>query len=647
MDSKLTMPFENELTNEEITSIDEYVEKTYEEHKNNHKELTRLGMQASAAVAAGKARAAKLANQGWLENKWKNFTGENKNLQGEIDRDFAISQEASIKMIAKLAQQGKLTFDAIMGVNVKLNSLSNQIDKEFNEVYSQINKMMTMAMSSLIRESTRIDKLERSMNVVHLESTIEYLEFGGTLYKDLSDNEKILCIISDFFLATKGNYSINDIMMLKPMMDKIGVNPNDKISMLSLYETLNSNDKIADKLFEALDKAKLKELDDIYIPLLGNLQKIESLKNEEKYIVDSVVEMSKSPEQDVQFSLLKSYANNNLNMDLEKENSYFDLSVAIINELRNIDNVEIAETEEINIKKIPASAQNYYDNAIELIGEEDFKGALFLLKKALENGMDNSEIYESLAKASLYIGELDELQNYYKLAIERGNATYQNYYKFGISSFIKLFVEKQKDNNYEEVIKALEKAIELSDKSVYIYINLGVIYRTLENYNKAIEYYDKAIKIDNENALAYYNKAEALCEIDSDKNRFLIEECLNKAIAFDKRYEEGLKTTAGTFYKDLSNRLKYYYLESPEEEIKEFDLKIKKYEGYKKLYNDILNSDTNFNDLVNIFMSHLSSRIYKREIYSYNYLNDKNPINNLLKTENVFEFIKYKQKLDK
>ena len=570
MDSKLTMPFENELTNEEITSIDEYVERTYEEHKNNHKELTRLGMQASAAVAAGKARAAKLANQGFFKNLLGNITGKNRKLRGEIDRDFAISQEASIKMIAKLAQQGKLTFDAIMGVNVKLNSLSNQIDKEFNEIYSQINKMMTMAMSSLIRESQRIDKLERSMNVVHLESTIEYLEFGGTLYKDLSDNEKILCIISDFFLATKGNYSINDIIMLKPMMGKIGVNPNDKISMLSLYETLNSNDKIACKLFEALDKAKLKELDDIYIPLLGNLQKIESLKNEEKYIVDGVVEMSKSPEKDVQFSLLKSYANNNLNMDLEKENSYFDLSVAIINELRNIDNVEIAETEEINIKKIPASAQNYYDNAIELLGEEDFKGALFLLKKALENGMDNSEIYESLAKASLYIGELDELPNYYKLAIERGNATYQNYYRFGISLFIKLFVEKQKENNYEEVIKALEKAIELSDKSVYIYINLGVIYRTLENYNKAIEYYDKAIKIDNENALAYYNKAEALDKSDCDKNRFLIEECLNKAIAFDKRYEYGLKTTAGTFYKDLSQKLKYRYFKSPKEEIKEF-----------------------------------------------------------------------------
>lgn len=533
MDFNLTMPFENDLTNEEKTAIDEYIDRTYEEHKNNSKELTKLAMQASASVSAGKARAEKLANQGFLKNLWGNVTGKNRKIRGEIDRDFAVSQQASIKMISKLAQQSKLTFDAIVGVNVKLNSLSLQIDNEFNEVYSQMNKMMTMAMGSLIRESTRIDKLERSMNVVQLESTIEYLEFGGTLYKDLPDNEKILCVISDFFLATKGNYSINDIMMLKPMMDKIGVNPNDKISMLSLYETLISNNKIAGKLFEAIDEAKFKELDDIEIPLLGNLQKIESLKNEEKYIVDSVVEMSKSPERDVQFNLLKNYANSNLNMDLEKDNSYFDLSVAIINELSNINNVEIEETEEVNIKKISASAQNYYDMALELMEQENYEGGLFLLKKALENGMDNSEIYESLAKASLYIGELDELPNYYKLAIERGAATYQNYYKFGISLFIKLFIEKQKENNYEEVIKALERAIELSDKSVYIYINLGVIYRMLENYDKAVEYYDKAIKLEKDNALAYYDKAVALGKINSDKNRFLIEECLNKAIAFD------------------------------------------------------------------------------------------------------------------
>lgn len=385
----------------------------------------------------------------------------------------------------------------------------------------------------------------------------------------MPDNEKILIIISDFFLATKGNYSIRDIDLLKSIMGKLGINPDDKISMLSLYDTLISNNKIAEKLFEAIDKAKFKELDYIETPLLGNLKKLKLLENEEKYIVDSVVEMSKLYNKkgqfsftaifsrkpcfdikDIQLNLLKYYAKNNLNMNLEKDNSYFDLSVAIINELSNIDNVEIAETEEVNIKKIPTSTKNYYDTGIKLIMQENFEGGLFFLKKALENGMNNSEIYESLAKASLYLGELDELQNYYKLAIERGATTCENYYKFGISLFIKLFIEKQKENNYEEVIKALEKAIELSDKSAYIYNNLGVVHRILDNYGKAIEYYDKAIEIDKRNALVYYNKAEALER--SGGNRFLIEEYLNKAIVFDNRYKKEVKDKNGLFYKDLS-----------------------------------------------------------------------------------------------
>ncbi len=36
-------------------------------------------MQASAAVAAGKARAAELANQGFLKNLWGNATGKIEN----------------------------------------------------------------------------------------------------------------------------------------------------------------------------------------------------------------------------------------------------------------------------------------------------------------------------------------------------------------------------------------------------------------------------------------------------------------------------------------------------------------------------------------------------------------------------------------
>ena len=445
MDFNLPMPYDKDLTEEEKTAIDEYVDKTYEEFKDNGKQLTRLAAQASSAISAGKAKAEKLANQGPFKNLLGNITGKNRKLRGEIDRDFAVSQQAGIKMIQKLAQQGKLTFDAIMGVNCKLNCLVTQIDKEFNEVYSQMQKMMTMSMSALIRESTRIDKLERSMNVVHLESTIEYLDFDGVLYKDLeNNNEKMLCIISDFFLATKGNYSLNDLMMLKPMMDKIGINPSDKISMISLYNTLLSNSKIADKFFEALDKAKLNELEDIEVPLLGNIKKIEKLETDEKYIVDSIVYMSGKDEKEVQFNLLKNYAASNLNMDLEKENSYFDLSyfdlsVAMINELKDIDLVEIEEKEET--PKISASANSLYEMGLEFIDNKQYEAAFNVFNKCKEQGLDTAELYEKLADAYLYSDLAYDAYGNYKKAIEKGINTADIYYKMGLALYKNYYYE--------------------------------------------------------------------------------------------------------------------------------------------------------------------------------------------------------------
>lgn len=549
MDFNLPMPYEKDLTEEENTAIDEYIDRTYEEFKDNGKQLTRLAAQASSAISAGKAKAEKLASQGFLKNILENITGKNRKLRGGIDRDFAVSQQASIKMIQKLAQQGKLTFDAIMGVNCKLNCLFTQMDKEFNELYSQMQKMMNISMSALIRESTRIDKLERSMNVVHLESTIEYLDFDGVLYKDLeNNNEKMLCIISDFFLATKGNYSINDLMMLKPMMNKIGINPSDKISMISLYNTLLSNNKITDKLFEALDKSKFDEVEDIEVPLLGNIKKIEKLETDEKYIVDSIVDMSGKDKKEVQFNLLKNYAISNLNMNLEKENLYFDLAVAMINELKDIDCVEIETKEER--PKISASADLTFNLAVELLEKENYSGSLYLLLKSKYQGLDTAELYKAITDSYMGSNNYKNAAENLQLAIEKGLNNYDNYSRLAMIYY--KYIE-----DYNKSLKAMIKAVELEPNSYEANVNLGVIYRKLENYTKAIEYYDKAIKINNEIPLAFMNKAEAL--VVSEGQRFLIEEALNRGISLDPSYAEGLKTTKGTFYQDLSGKLDYYY----------------------------------------------------------------------------------------
>lgn len=86
-------------------------------------------MQASFAVNAGKNRANELCRQGFCKNLLGNITGKNRKIRGEIDRDFAASQRASIKMIQKLAEHNKLTFEMIKNINLKLNCLVNEIDE--------------------------------------------------------------------------------------------------------------------------------------------------------------------------------------------------------------------------------------------------------------------------------------------------------------------------------------------------------------------------------------------------------------------------------------------------------------------------------------------------------------------------------------
>ena len=108
-------------------------------------------------------------------------------------------------------------------------------------------------------------------------------------------------------------------------------------------------------------------------------------------------------------------------------------------------------------------------------------------------------------------------------------------------------------NSDKLMIDSFRKASELAPDNFQILKNTGEIYRLFKNYGKSIEYYDKAIKINNEDPILFMNKAEAL--VKSGGNRFLIEECLNRAIALNPSFKDGLKTTKGGFYKDLSDKL--------------------------------------------------------------------------------------------
>lgn len=549
------LPYEKDLSNEEKQDIDNFIDSVYEQCKDDSKEITQLAMEASFGINAGKNRARELCRQGFFKNLLCNVTGKNRKIRGEIDRDFAVSQRACIKMIQKLAEHNKLTFEMIKNINLKLNCLVNEVDEEINQIYLQMNEFMKQVMDNFIEMSKKMERLESKVNIHDLVIFIKHHDINGVKFTDLNINEKFLYFISEFFLTNKSLYIESDLMNLRYVMKEIGIESDDKISLLSIYDTLISNSSIADKFFLTFDKEKLNDIEDFKMPILGNINKIEKLENEEKYITDSIVEMSAKDRKEVILNLLKNYSYNNLNMDLEKENSYFDLSISILGEMKNIDNliIDIMDEDdniEEDIKVIEPPKYTRYEIALELLkGNKNIDAVLYLLNKAKDEGLDTSELYQLIGKVNLSLKKYDEAANNYKLSIEKGLNDYNNNYYTAMSLF---FAKK-----YKEAKDYMIKALEIEPDNFEANLNLGVIYRVLENYNEAIKYYDEAIKINNKSDIAYINKAEAAAR--NKGNRNLIEGLLKIAISFNIEHEKYFKINS-QFMEDIYNRLYYIIL---------------------------------------------------------------------------------------
>ncbi|MEI0477536.1 tetratricopeptide repeat protein [Brachyspira pulli] len=546
----LPLPYEKDLSNEEKQDIDSFIDSVYEQCKDDSKEITQLAMEASFGINAGKNRARELCRQGFFKNLLCNVTGKNRKIRGEIDRDFAVSQIASIKMIQKLAEHNKLTFEMIKNINLKLNCLVNEVDEEINQIYLQMNEFMKQVMDKFIEMSKRMERLESKVNIHDLVIFIKHHDINGVKFTDLNSNEKFLYFISEFFLTNKSLYIESDLMNLRYVMKEIGIESDDKISLLSIYDTLISNSSIADKFFLTFDKEKLNYIEDFKMPILGNINKIEKLENEEKYITDSVIEISGNDRKEVILNLLKNYSCNNLNMDLEKENSYFDLSISILGEMQNIDNliidvIDADDNFEEDIKVIEPPKYTRYEIALELLkGNKNIDAVLYLLNKAKDKGLDTAELYQLIGKVNLSLKKYDEAANNYKLSIEKGLNDYNNNYYTAMSLF---FAKK-----YKEAKDYMIKALEIEPDNFEANLNLGVIYRVLENYNEAIKYYDEAIKINNKSDIAYINKAEAAAR--NKGNRNLIEGLLSIAISLNPEHKDRFKIE-NQFRTDL-----YYYL---------------------------------------------------------------------------------------
>ncbi|EPC8419154.1 hypothetical protein ACR3AO_001724 [Bacillus wiedmannii] len=332
-----------ELSHQDKQELDIYIEATLATHKENSTKINKLVIDSVTALTASESRSAELANQGFFKRFWGGITGKNTKIRSRIDMDLSRSQYASQQMIQKLAEQNLITFETVTLLNNKLNSMMIEVDEEINTIYGTLAHFFKKTRSDIIQMESRLDKLEHNINLLYWKSSIEHLVYNNTEYPLLTDIEKICCIVNDFYQIGKGNWSTPDLMLLKSTLSDCGVNVRGTISYKAFFRYLIENPDLIDRLFDKINVDNLHNSQVYEVPLLKGIEKSTKIKQDEKYILDSLIEPLESANVpfnkiDLQLTIIHNYLKNSAYITSDKEVNIFELAVELLANIKMIDN---------------------------------------------------------------------------------------------------------------------------------------------------------------------------------------------------------------------------------------------------------------------------------------------------------------------
>lgn len=161
------------------------------------------------------------------------------------------------------------------------------VGEEFRHIYEGLGAFLRRSRSELVRLETRLEKVERNVNLLTWQNSIEYQTFDGCDYADLDDASKIVCLTRDFYEITKGDWTTSDLLLLKTAMTEIDIRPKDRVNYFSALKEIAGSPALRTKLLGGA----MPLLDDpAYLIAFGTLQKLDRLQEDEAYVVSTVAD---------------------------------------------------------------------------------------------------------------------------------------------------------------------------------------------------------------------------------------------------------------------------------------------------------------------------------------------------------------------
>lgn len=321
------------FTIDEQTELEKQIDHVIAAHKNNRREINRLVFECTSALTAADDASHELASKGFFSRLIGGITGSNKQLQDKINGNMKAAQYASQVTMQKLAEQNLMTFDLLTAVNNKLNASIDAVNEKFKEQFVILRNFILKTRGDMISLSLRMDKVEWNVKLLNWQASVESLTLNGVEYSDLDDAGKIVCLARDFYNLTVGNWTTSDLLLLKAAMGQIGMAPKKEINIFDTLKTIADTPVLQEKL---LNHHGIKPISDpSYLISMGTLEKLNTLADKDRYVVDVMAANYKSHgvamgADEIRGDLAKDYMRQQANVNLNTNVSAYDFLLDLL-----------------------------------------------------------------------------------------------------------------------------------------------------------------------------------------------------------------------------------------------------------------------------------------------------------------------------
>lgn len=544
------------VTVEDKNFFNDQIDLIINQHKNNRQTINRLVFDSMALLTDADCASDTLARKGFFKRLIGSFTGSNRKLETIINQNRSKAQYLAQQTLQKLAEQNLLSFDLIASVNNKLNFHVEQLNSEIENIYNGLHKFITMYKGHLVQIESRLDTLERNVNLLTWTTSIEYQTFEGIPYNELDELTKMICLARDFYEITKGVWRTSDLLLLKTTISSLNLLPNDQINYMDTLISIYDNTIIRAKLLGG-SEIGIKEDFSESLLAMDILRKLKLLESDEKYQIDLCKKYISEEVDDlsVRNDLLKTYfvdtkginGNQNINrydflLDLLYnlksaedqlllvDNSSADKYTVYINQENQREAVRLYEDGKIALEeKDYDSAYKFFKQSVDLGNIDsicelsrcyywgrgvnvDYDKAVDFIRQGLDKGCDNCLFLMGLV---LHDGngvdkDLDKAKFYYRKAIDEcSDKKFIGYAQGNLANI--LWDESTLSEDKSEIVSLYESS--MNNGSDISMENLGNHYydgyNIKSDYEKAYYYLRQAAQHNNTNV---YTRLGYMCQ---------------------------------------------------------------------------------------------------------------------------------------